>query len=83
LPGQRVPFLPCRQGTVPHHAHAAERARQDRLLRLVGVRPAPVGRPHLHSRPHMGARTWQAHRTGFLPTLNGRASAGELGDRVP
>jgi hypothetical protein len=83
LPGQPVPLLPCRQGAVPHHAHAAEGARQDRLLRLVGVRPAPVRRPHFHSRPHMSARIWQAHRTGFLPGLKDRGSAPELGWAVP
>ena len=38
--------VPGRQGAVPHHADAAERTRQHGLLRLIGVRPALIRRPH-------------------------------------
>ena len=44
-----VPGVAGGQGPVPHHADAAERARQHLLLRLIGVCPAPVRRPHLLS----------------------------------
>jgi hypothetical protein len=48
---RRVPFPPRRQDGVPDHADGAEGAVQHRLLRRVGIGPAPVGRPHAGSLP--------------------------------
>ena len=42
-----VPALPVGEGLVPHHAHAAERAAQQRRLFGVRVGPGLVRGPHL------------------------------------
>jgi hypothetical protein len=80
------------QGSVPHDADAAERARERLLLRLVGVCPAPVCRPHTYRIARLiescGSRAVRtnvfscstAGRTRFLPGLKAEASSGGLGD---
>jgi hypothetical protein len=45
------------QGAVPHDADAPERARVHLPLRLVGVGPAPVSRPHLYRIPWLYVKT--------------------------
>src|SRR6185437_4019209 len=70
------------EGPVPHDADAAERARQRLLLRLGGVRPAPVRRPHPYriQAVHVNISGTEC-RSGFLPDLKTGASTGDHGER--
>jgi hypothetical protein len=73
--GQALSFgvvepVPVRQSPVPHDADASERAREHALLRLIGIGPAPVSRPHSYTKPHSNVERWEARRAGFLPHLN-------------
>ena len=54
--------VPGSQGLVRYHADAAEGAVQHLLVRLVGVCPASVGRPHRYSIEHMVVRVGEARR---------------------
>ena len=66
------------QGAVPHDPDAAERARQHLLLRLVGVGPAPVCRPHLDRIARVIEKLREPRRTDGRVFLPRRA-----GHRVP
>jgi hypothetical protein len=71
--------LPLRQRPVPRHAHAAERAAQDRLLLLIGVGPAPVRCPHIYIIARFFVRTAKARRaclpSVLLPRFTGQQIA--------
>ena len=63
------------QGAVPHDPDAAERAVQHRLLRLVGVGPAPVCRSHRYRVARVIEKLREPRRTGgclFRPRCAGR-----------
>ena len=74
LPSQVPAGLAGGQGAVPHDPDAAERARQHLLLRLVGVGPAPVCRPHPYRIARVIEKLREPRRTGgclFLPRCAG------------
>ena len=71
--------LPPGQRPVPHHADAAERAVQHRLLLSVGVGPAPVRRPHAHMIASFFAKTAEARRMCLRPVMLPRVA----GHRIP
>jgi hypothetical protein len=55
------------QGADPHDPDAPERAGQHLLLHLIGVRPAPVRRPHSSGVAVARADTWKARRMRPIP----------------
>ena len=73
-----VAGVPFGQGAVPHNADAAKRARQHLLLRVVGVCPAPVCRPHSYMMTTITVKPWEARRTRFLPGLKAGVSTREV-----
>jgi hypothetical protein len=62
-----IPLLPHCEGAVPHHPHAPEGAVQHHLLLLVGVCPAPVCRPHMHSMSATTDKTPPRHAGHRIP----------------
>ena len=66
------------QGAVPHHPHAAERAVQHGLLRLVGVGPAPVRDSHSYRIARVIEKLREPRRTGGCLSCPGACGAGFL-----